>query len=555
MTQTIQDEVSSENSPLINRSKSQPVVLETESVCDTMDDDSDELEAKRWREEVRQSHQHHGFLRRPSVGLLCFLLAIVSIGDMLCITPSISLTMKKVCDWDSAKNRSCDPVEVQETVSSIFSGNMILGSLFGISVTGAWGQLSDRVGRIKVFAYASFVRFIGTGLYLFTLSSWCPYSPPAMVITGSLSYLSGGAFSLLANSYSYISDITEPEERTQAMGSVMSVTYATMGIGPMISSILVELPFGSDALTILISLVFLLLASCLCLTVLQEPRHEQARRNSSHSLSTGGSSPLTPLKQLWLPRTKAGSIEPRCTIILLLLLDVLYLCVAAGSVPAFLLFLSYRYGWRSRQLGYYLSSTNLGKAAVLLILAPRALQLLRSRYGTLSRTTDHVDVLFIRFSLSALLIGSSLIFWHSEDSRMVYIYAFLQAPGALCSPTIQSAIIKYCPKSATGQCFGGIALIRSAVMLVFPALLLRVYGYSVGTKPELFILVPLSCAFLAVMFSIVLREPKTSSQAEGTQEQLELHRRSSWRSLAPDEQARQDAMIQRESLEENYPQA
>lgn len=555
MAGTIRDEVSDDTSPLLNKSQTQTVAFETESACDTMDDDNDESEAKRWREEVRQSHQHCGFLQRPSVSLLCFLLAIVCIGDMVTVTPSISLTMKKVCDGDSAENGSCDPIKVQETVSSIVSGSMILGGLFGLSVTGAWGQLSDRVGRVKVFACATFIRFIGNGLHFFTLSSWCPYSPTAIIVASSLSNLSGGAFSLLANSYSYVADITEPEERTQAMGSVMSVTYATMGVGPMISSLLVELPFGSDALSILTSLMCLLLATFLCLTALQEPRHEQARRNSCHSLSSGKSSPLDPLKQLWLPRTRTGSIEPRCTVILLLVLDVLFLCVAAGSGPAFLLFFSYRYEWRSRQLGYYLSFTNMGKAAVLLILAPHALKLLRNRYGTLTRTADHVDVLFVRISLSSLLLGLSLIFWRSHDTGMVYLYAFSQAPGALCSPTIQSAIIKYCPKSATGQCFGGIALIRSAVMLVFPAALLRFYGYSVSTSPQLFMLIPLSCAFLAVMFSFVLREPKSASHAEDTQGQLELRRRSSWLSLAPSEQAREEAMVQTESLRENYSQA
>lgn len=335
----------------------------------------------------------------------------------------------------------------------------------------------------------------------------------------------------------------------------MSVTYATMGFGPMVSSILVDLPFGSDALPIFFSLAIGLVATFLCVNSLQEPRHEQARRNSCQSVSTGNSSPLDPLKQLWLPRTKSGSIEPRCTVILLLVLDVLFLCVAAGSGPAFLLFFSYRYGWGSRQLGYYLSSTNLGKAAVLVMLAPRALQLLRNRYGTLPRTADRVDVLFIRFSLCALLTGISIMFWRNKDTRAVYVYAALHAPSALCSPTIQATIIKYCPKSATGQCFGGIALIRSAVMLIFPALLLRIYGYLVSTTPELFMLIPLSCAFLAVMISFVLREPKSASQTGGEQGQPELPRRSSWWSLPASERAREEAMVQTESLRENYSQA
>lgn len=545
--------MSNETSPLLGKTKSQPIIFEAESVCDTMDDE--EMEAQRLREEVRQSHQDNGFLRRPSRGLLCFILALISIGDMLCMTPTLSLTMKKVCLGIVEEDQLCNPVKVQETVSTIFSNHMILGSLIGISVAGAWGQLSDRVGRVKVFAYTALITFIGNGLHLFTLLSWFPYSPIAIVISSSISFFSGGTFSLLANGYSYIADVTEPERRTESMGVVMSVNYAAMGAGPMISSLLVDLPFGTDTLPVLCGLAVTLVATILCFFTLHEPRHEQARRNSCQSDSNADSSPLDPLKQLWLPRTRSGSTEPRLTVILLLILDVLFLCVTAGSGPAFLLFFSYRYGWRSQQWGYYLSATGLGKAAVLIMLAPSVLQLLKNRYGTLSRTADRVDVLSIRFSFFTLLIGLALVFCRNQNAHMVYIYAILQAPSALCSPTIQAAIIKYCPKYATGQCFGGMALVRSCVMLIFPAFLLKVYGWSVSKKPELFLLVPVSFAFLAMMISFLLREPLAARQAadEGRQE---LHgRSSSWWSLAPSERAREESLAQTEVFRENYSHA
>lgn len=469
-----------ENRPLLGKSKQNEVVLEAEIVCDTMEED--EMEDHRWRQEMRQSHEHTGFLRRPSMGMLSLLLALMTLGEMLCLTPMISLLMRKVC-----ASSSCDPAQVQETMSSISSSAMALSGLLAMSLSGPWGQFSDRVGRVRVFGYMALIRLVGHGLHLVSLMPWCSYSKPLIICASSISYLSGGMFSLLANSYSYIADITDPQHRTAAMGILTSVLYATMGLGPIVGSLLVKLPHGGgDNLPVYCALLLELVAAALSITVMNEPRHEQARRNSCNSCSSGESSTLAPLKKLWMPRARGGSTEARRTVALLLLLDVMFLCITVGCGPATLLFASYRYRWGSEQLGYYLSTIGIGRACVLLLVAPPILRLLRSCYGTLPRALDRVDVLCIRFSLCILFAGLLLFFFRNDHESTMYICAALQAPAALCSPTIQATVIKYCKKTETGQCFGGIALLRSGVMLVFPALLLRVYGWTVSTRPELF---------------------------------------------------------------------
>ncbi|AQZ15573.1 YJL163C [Zygosaccharomyces parabailii] len=549
-----------ESSALLGKAK-QPAVIQTESVCETMDED--EMDDHRWRQEVHQLHKHTGFLGRPSMGILSVLLALMTLGEMLCWTPMISLLMKKVCVSDI-----CDPVKVQETMSSVSSSTMVLSGLLGMSLAGPWGQLSDRMGRVRVFGYMTLIRFVGHGLHLISLSPWCFYSKTFIVCTGSIGSLSGGMFSLLANTYSYIADITEPQHRTAAMGVLMSVMYATMGLGPIFGSLLVKIPYiGGDNLPVYCALSVDLVAATLSLLAMHEPRHEQARRNSCDSCASGKSSALGPLKQLWRPLTRSGSTEPRHTVVLLLVLDVIFLCITAGSGPATLLFASYRYQWRSEQLGYFLSATGMGRACVLLLIAPHMLRLLRSRYGTRPKVLDKVDVLCIRFSLCTLLAGLALLFYRNEHESTMYVYAALQAPTALCSPTIQATVIKYCKKTETGQCFGGMALLRSAVMLVFPALLLRVYGWTVSTQPELFLAVPLACASLAVLISFFLQARNTapldgqpSALANGQPDAL-VYGPTNDGSLVSDtpsqtaESARDVALAQAETLRENCAQA
>ena len=139
------------------------------------------------------------------------------------------------------------------------------------------------------------------------------------------------------------------------------------------------------------------------------------------------------------------------------------------------------------------------------VLSPCLIHLLKKRYKPLSFSVDRIDIICIMISLAFLIMSflTALIGLGHEGS--LFACATLQALSAFCSPALQSAIIKYCSKKFTGQCFGAIALIRSVVMLIVPPTLLRIYGATVSFKPELFLYIPLMSGISALILSSFLR--------------------------------------------------
>lgn len=503
-----------------------------------------DTEEMRWLREVRLKNMHLSRFQKPSLAILCFLLTLVCLSETLCITPLIELTMNKACEGllpvdfqeDSLLNVQCDPKKVQSIVSEINSNTMIIGGLLSMFMAGRWGELSDRIGRVRIFAYMACIRVIGNGLHLYALSSSTSYHKWGIIIAGSVSYLGGGMLALLANGNSYISDTVNPEHRALSMSIMMSAVYATMGFGPMLGSIIVKTFSNRDSLPIYLSITIGLLASFLCFTVVQEPRHEDALKLSQLSFterrqSISSTMPnithrstfsgriasyskyqilhfldlFSAVRKLWLKPTTQGSLIPRYTVLLLLTLDVLFLSVTAACAPALILFATYKYNWRAVELGYFISVAGLGRAAVLLIISPLLLHLLKKVYKPLNESIDQIDIICIRISVVFLALSILTILLGKEHGASLYACATLQTLTAFCSPTVQSAIIKYCSKRFTGQYFGGMALIRSGVMLVVPPTLLKVYGATVAFKPELFLYIPMTCGICAIVLSFFLK--------------------------------------------------
>lgn len=511
-------------------------VLESLIGDEPREDDTEEI---RWLREVRLKHKHMNWFQRPSLPILCCLLMLVCLGETLCITPMIGLTMKKVCEGimiandKSTDDVHCDPKEVQSIMSAISSFTMILTGLSYTFTSGTWGEFSDRIGRVRIFAYMALLRVIGNSLHLWALLPSTPYHKWMLILAGSVSSLSGGMLALLANANSYISDIVESDQRALSMSIMMSTVYATMGLGPMVGSILVKFLPGGDRLPIYLSIVIGLFASLSCFTFVKEPRHEDALKlshanfierresmSSTRSSDTHMSSRLatygryqmlrffdvfSSVKKLWLPPTANGSLTPRYTVLMLITLDILFLSITVGSMPALVLFATYQYGWRSIQLGYFISISGLGRAVVLLVISPCLIHLLTKLYTPLTHSIDHIDVTCVKISMVFLTLSILTVLIGKEHEPALFACAILQALSAFCSPTIQSSIIKYCSKKFTGQCFGAMALIRSAVMLIVPPTLLRIYGATVSFKPELFLYVPLTCGICAVVLSNFLR--------------------------------------------------
>lgn len=498
----------------------------------------------RWLQDMRKRHQDLHFYERPSLLILCTLLVLLCVTESLCFTPMLALMLNKICEGlmnsehKAIDNNGgeCDPKRVQVIMSGITSLSLIANGLIGTFMSAKWGELSDRIGRVRVFAYMSFIKIIGNAIQIYSLSSAVTYHKWGIIFGASISPFSGGILALLANGNSYIADVSNPEHRAISMSIMMSAIYASFGGGPMLSGFLIKAFNGNNAAPMYFSLLSGALSAILCMTIVKEPRHEEALRLShsnfmerKDSLSSSRSQVkadaslftitketlklsflqtmdiLSPVQKLWLKPTASGSLIPRYTVVLLLIIDVLFLCMTSASMSTIVLYATYKFDWRAVKLGYFISIAGLGKAAVLMLLSPILLCLLKKFYKSLDNSIDQIDIFCIRLSMIILTLSTLVVLVYTDQEVSLFLLAALQSLSAFCSPTLQSSIIKYCSKKFTGQCFGGMALIRSIVMLSIPPIFLSVYASTVSYRPELFLYIILVCGILGILLTFFLR--------------------------------------------------
>lgn len=509
-------------------------------------------EETRWLREIRLCHEELAWHSRPSVFILCMIVGMLCISDMMVRAPFITLMMNKVCDnlVLHAKENSkgaiateCDRKQVQQVLADVTSITIITSGITNTFLSGKWGAFSDRVGRTRVFAYIGMIRLVGISVLYYSISPSAPYNKWLLIIPETIQSLGGGGLTVIAIGNSYLLDIVEPEYRTVAISLMMSTLYGTMGLGPMISSTLTNISTGNNFVPIHVSLLLLVLFIILCKLLLVEPRHNEAMNRSKLMFQqknndmndrideiTANSNRfvnyfsrfiylqvmqakglLSPLNTLWIKPTEAGSLKPRYTVILLIIIDVLFLCCTAAIMPGLVLFATYQFQWTSIELGYFVSVAGLGRAFVLLVLSPILIHYLKKTHKVSTKIIDDVDILCIRLSLCVATLGIFSMLLLKERYQSMLFFAIFQALSAVCAPTLSSTIIKYCPKITIGESFGGIALVGSFVILSMSSLLLKIYGSTVSFKPELFIYIPLICGCLAVVLTFFLDSDQGSA--------------------------------------------
>lgn len=495
--------------------------------------------------ENQNRHRHLPWYRKPSLFIICSLVMLVALAETLYMAPIVIITKDKICrslskgEITNDAPPTCDPIRLQVVLSEITSRSLLLSGIISTFMAGKMGELSDRFGRVHVFIYIGLIRLLGNAAHVYSLWPSTPYYKWFIIIAASLNAFSGGLFAVTANANSYLSDITEPENRSVSFGRVMSVLFATMGGGFLIGSSIVKIFHGDNFAPVYFALGCSVTFILMCIFFIKETRHEESLRDSQdvfhrkvgehrehlerQVLSTGDNNLtqkmyiyghfylrqllqlLVPVKTLWLPRDPiTGSSKKRYTVLILLVIDIAYMCSTTASMPPLVLFTTYMFNWQTVEIGYFISFSGITRALVLLLISPYIIKYLKKLYTASTEKVDYIDLTSIRISMIAIVCGILMLVTKPQSVNSVILYASFQAFSAFLSPTIQSTVVKYCPKEQTGLCFGGMALLRALSMLVFPPLLLAIYGSTVSTFAIAFMYVPLITASAAVVLSFLI---------------------------------------------------
>jgi len=131
------------------------------------------------------------------------------------------------------------PIYAEQMHATEFENGLLIGvfSLMVMIASPLWGKLSDRVGRRPVLIFsilgsaAGYFIMGAAGHIIGTVATALPWLFVARIVDGA----SGGN---VATAQAYIADITEPENRSKAMGMIGAAFGLGFVIGPAIGGIL-----------------------------------------------------------------------------------------------------------------------------------------------------------------------------------------------------------------------------------------------------------------------------------------------------------------------------
>lgn len=535
--------VSNENDPLIQY---QGTALDSESdeennIVQAADDLEDEITddvSDIWYQQTMDKFKSKPWYLRPTVFTLLLVLVLRVMCITLLMTPTVGLLSAKLCNEFQLKyNTTCDMKKVQIEQSNITSIVSLLVSIIGISLSGKYGELSDRLGRLFVLKLVGVIGVVHTTLMLIAFHPRTPFNR-YLVIFAMSSDITGGILTLISVGNSYISDIIPSSEGTLAgyISLLMSVIYGSIGFGPMVSSFIIKMfknslisPFYFTTAT---SIVYLLAVSLF----VQESRHKDAqrysakvllknrlrRKSSLSSLDTKSQDlqqknmtmkqrfylwfhmtiieAVEPIGKLWIKRTASGSLVPRINTILLIIIDTFFCSATSGYMPVIMLYAIKQYQWTSVELGYYVSIVGLGKSAILITM-PMILTFLKRvfKFEVINNGVDKMDKTLLIVSTIFLVISTGLILFCKDYNWSLYLSGIFQALSAGISPTIQNCILKYSSKKITGQIFAAHTQLRHLTMLFLPIIFLQTYSRTFDVKPNLILSIPFVLSVLSMI--------------------------------------------------------
>ncbi|CAL9736347.1 hypothetical protein MOSE0_J07646 [Monosporozyma servazzii] len=495
--------------------------------------------------EMKDIHKQKNVFQKPSLFIVSILVFLFGFAEMLYLTPFITLTINKICVGINIG--SCDSEEVQMRVSQIGSISLICSGIISTLMGGKWGQWSDQYGRVKIFGYMGIIRVIGNFLHLMTLTPWVPYNQWLIILTATLNSTSGGMFAFFGNVNSYITDMVEPEDRISSISIVSSIMQVTAGVGPLMGSLLVKWFDGNDAVPIYLAMISGVLFSVLCFTLVEEPRHQKildytreqfvAKQLESHleynneimrsttvwyKLQLGGKyhftkiiELLSPLKHLWL-KDRHSSVK--WNVLFLVIIDILFMSAITGILPSLLLFCTFKYHWKSVELGYFISTSGILNGITLFLSSHYGISFLKRLFPTKVTHVDILDKVTIGVSLLFLTSSNFIMIEYSNVTGIIILFIIFRSLARICSPVTEATIMKHYKKNDknTGQVFGAIALLNSLSMLIVPPILLRIYGATIGIKPEMFLYFPLGCCLVALTCCLCLNLQEPAEDTPST---------------------------------------
>ncbi|QRW14712.1 major facilitator superfamily transporter [Ceratobasidium sp. AG-Ba] len=459
-------------------------------------------------------------------------LALIDIGEPLPPTPDTPIYVPPPASPGKPSisipgpNKMCstDP-KVLGAVAKLSTAMTTSMGILSCLTTGAWSQLSDRVGRARVLSLAA-LGVLFTDLVLILVAFYADALPGGYrflivgsVIDGAL----GGWTTASAISHAYVSDTVDPNARSRIFSFFIGSMFVGMAAGPTLGALLIR--HTNDLLSIFyIGAALHAINAILCTLVLPESLTEKERLAAKERYSASQPEHLGLLSRLWGMVTTFSRplviFLPKGRNWNLTLIGVAYgsAMLNMGSYAFKFQYAIATFEWGTTELGYWMSIVGITRSVHLVVLLPLFIKLLHVVYDRIGgRTSSQLDLLVARLSLVAEVLGYILCAVIVDPLTFVLATCWLALGGGF-SPSVQSLALALCqdqekdaakpsnnadygstmgdrdqdrasspatPASQTGRLFGALSVLQSLTsQIIGPSMFGAVFVNTIGVAPR-----------------------------------------------------------------------
>ncbi|KAI5479648.1 hypothetical protein MNV49_003158 [Pseudohyphozyma bogoriensis] len=445
---------------------------------------------------------------------------------------------------------------------------------------GYWASLSDSIGRQRVLALSIAAILIDVGSMTLASSYLDIFGIKFLLAMQAVSSLFGAEQAAIAVSAAYLADCTRGQSKTAVLSILEASGAFGSAVGPLIGAALVKfgfllLPYYVALVSQAVVVIFILL--CLPESLSRTRKHEErVRRASLAALRTAARaqeaemgaaerakryvkekvelflSPLLVLKPrdlgeveeehqpaLRRPKMKPGRRD--WNLGLVAVSNMLYLIPPAMTVVK-ILYARFVFGWRTEEVGGWISFVSGSKMAFLLVLLPLGIKLFRRpapiptwpRPSELSmpdadveeveaqlkkwdeeaeylklRSDSAFDLNLARSSIAVALLGYLLMGIPQTTSKLFLIGSAVVSWSNGAPPALQSLALALSSPRDAGKVLGAISMLRSvSLMLIGPTFFGILYVKTVDMMPT-------AIFFSAVGWFVLALVPAFAVRIEG----------------------------------------
>ncbi|OSD08608.1 MFS general substrate transporter [Trametes coccinea BRFM310] len=533
--------------------------------------------------DIRSSQPRRWF--KPSPIWILVLSATAAISTSGVVAPRIEIYTRTICQvygLDAASNECLTDRTVQAAVARLITVLTTTSGLLATLTTAWWGSLSDCYGRIWVLGFNVAGLMVSDTSFLTVAYFWdrLPGTYWWYVVGPAVEGIVGGISVASVIMHAYISDCSDPGQRSRAFSQLMGLLFFGMSVGPLLGGFIMRAThhlfpvfYVTTTIDALVSLsVWFVIPESLSPERRAAARAQRADPSASGAGIAGtlrrwGSAfdVVSPLSVL-LPTRVETQGKGRAVDWSLTILGAAYgfgtlVQASLASVYQQVQYASFTYGWTSETINYWMGGVSVSKAVYLTLLFPTIVKLLtylRSRPAPDAISADETEPLLpptepdqpplaraptkllraasLDLLLARAAVVTDMIFYAltptAVTGALFAAYGMCISLGASFGPVMQSlALDLYARRGGadTGRLLGALTVVSAlSSHIIGPTLFGVTYMKTVATLPGAIYLLCCASLFRRTAFAAtaMTRPPGSRDVSRLRQDDLDVPSRS-----------------------------